>query len=90
MSTHYRKVEFTCDCGQNYGSCEETGKFFMVYHGVSDLNNIYYQAHPGDRVIDMGCFTDEQLSKLGTLLTAQFDTLATCSAEEIKLLNFPT
>lgn len=87
MSSGYRKIEYVCDCGKNYGDCGEVGKFFTHYHGVSDYTTIYQQPHPNEALIELGVFTDDQLSALGKLLSYKYDDLQTLSKEEVELLN---
>lgn len=87
MSTLYKKVEYECDCGQDYGNCEKTGKFIIKYEGVSDLNILYFKGHPDDEVRELGVFTDKQLDALGKLLTSKWDVLNDLSEDEIKEVN---
>jgi len=87
MSSWYKKVEYVCECGHNYGSCGEIGKFFIKYYGVSDTYTILSQSHPNEPIQVLGWFDDTSLEALGKLLNSQHDDLDGCTPEEANLIN---
>jgi uncharacterized protein YutD len=84
MSNWHRKVEYTCECGQNYGSCGQTGKMFLRYQGVSDTYQIFIKDHPDQPVRLLGYFDDQSLEALGKLVSSGYNELAPLSDEEFK------
>lgn len=82
MSNWYKKIEYECDCGRNYGDCGETGKFILKYIGVSDMFEIYQQPHPNEKYERLTIITDKQLIALSNLFNNTETTK--CTDEEIK------
>ena len=87
MSNWYKKVEYTCQCGQDYGSCGKIGKFFLKYIGVSDVYVLLSQSHPDSKVQELGYFDDNSLNALAKLLNTDSDNLDGCSSEEVEEIN---
>lgn len=82
MSNWHKKVEYICQCGQNYGSCGDTGKIILRYLGVADTYQILYKGHKNEQMTVLGYFDDESLSALAKLLNSNFDDLSNLSREE--------
>ena len=87
MSNTYRKIEYTCYCGQDYGSCNSPGVFYLKYIGVSDVYVVLQKSHTDEKMQVVGWFGSESISALGTLLTKGDDDLASLTAAEIAELN---
>ncbi len=87
MSNWYQKIEYTCECGHNYGSCGEVGKFFLKYQGVSDHFMLYHQAHPNEKVRELIVMTDESFCALAKMLETKYEDRQQCTPEEVSLLK---
>lgn len=69
MSHPLYKITYVCDCGQDYGSCEKEGAFYMDYNASCDIATIFQKPHPTDKMIYIGAFGDNELHALGKILT---------------------
>lgn len=87
MSNWYEKIEYECHCGQDYGTCEKIGRFFLKYQGVSDTYVLFEQAHESEPVRVLGYFDDDSLKALGILLNRSGAEMEGCTSEEIAAMK---
>lgn len=74
MGLNISKVTYECDCGYNWGSCEERSFFLLVTHRGSDHHSIFHKHHadqPNAGLERMGSMSDEGLAALIKLLTQE-------------------
>lgn len=45
MSSTYRKIEYPCDCGCNYGSCSEINAFAIWDYHTAGTFSLYNRHH---------------------------------------------
>lgn len=76
MSTSIYKVEYTCDCGIDYGSCGAKCAIILKSNNTVDVYNLYHtDAHrylgndkePKTEEGGLNCFGDAYLTALGIL-----------------------
>lgn len=81
MSRNRYKVTYTCECGQDYGSC---GLFFD-YNCTCDVGTLYHKSHAEDNNC-LGYFSDEAIDALVKVLTINKneEKLDESDLEEIK------
>ena len=72
MNNNRYKVTYTCECGQDYGSCGRRSFFIFDYNCSCDVGTLYYKSHADDNSSKMEClgyFSDEAIDALVKVLT---------------------
>jgi hypothetical protein len=86
MSSIWKKLNYICECGKNYGSCGQVGTFYIWNHCSVSVFHIYQKNCEGN-LFKLGSFTDNELFSLGNLITTPDDKLESLTQEEFKLLD---
>lgn len=72
MSKNRYKVEYTCDCGVDYGSCGRKSVYLFEYNCSIDLGTLVHHSHcedPKSKPEYMGVLSDNQIAALIEVLT---------------------
>lgn len=72
MSKIRFKVEYKCDCGIDYGSCDRKSMYLYEYNCSCDIGTLVHYSHYEDEKSKpeyIGAFTDNQMSALIDVLT---------------------
>lgn len=89
MSRTNYKVTFSCDCGENYGSCEKRSLFILEYDRSVDIGSLFFKNHAddeGSKMEFLGSFSDKGIEALVKVLTIHMpdESLDDSDLKEIK------
>lgn len=87
MSNTYRKVEYHCGCGQDYGSCKSPGTYYLKYIGVSDVYVLLQKPHIDEPVKVISYLDNEEIKAIVKILGSSDEELSGCSKDECEAIN---
>lgn len=89
MGWNRYKKTYSCDCGEDYGSCEKRSFFILYLNRTSDVWHLYHKLHadePDSKLEEILVTSDKGIEALRELLNAPEspEELAEGDDEEVK------
>lgn len=92
MATRYKKVNYVCECGIDFGSCGRPCSFVLVSYETTDHIKIYHRGHnndgsPGNLEPFGSILSSEAESALGSILAGTAGSKTCLSEADIEELK---